>query len=293
MPEIDWDDYRYFLATAETGSLSAAARALDTNQPTVGRRIAALESRLGVRLYQRHARGMVLTEAGERLLQAVAPMGEAAHAASRAVTGDDTSLAGSVRVSTPESLGALVIAPQLRDLHVRYPAIEVVLQLTAATADLLRGEADIALRLFRPTAADLVARRVGRVSFGLYAAPAYLAGAPPLARLEDLAAHVQIGYADDLALIPEAVWHSRHAVGAPTALRCSGGVARAAAAASGLGIALLPNRVAGVWPGLVQVLPGHGPEPRDAWVVVHKDLRYVARIRVVKEFIAELFVDAS
>ncbi|PWV58714.1 LysR family transcriptional regulator [Plasticicumulans acidivorans] len=289
MTQPDWDDYRYFLATAQTGSLSGAARELRTNQPTVGRRIAALEDVLGVRLFHRHARGMSLTEAGARMLQSVQTMDEAAMAASRAVTGEDSSLAGTVRISAPESVGGLFLAPRLGRLARRYPAIEVVLQLTSATVDLLRNEADIAVRLFRPTAADLVARRIGLIPFALYASPRYLTEAPSLAELSELAAHPQISQGDELAHTPEAIWQAEHAPGARSAMRSASAFARAGAAAAGLGIALLPRCVGDLWPGLQRVLPGEGPPPREAWLVVHKDLRYVARIRVVLDFLAEIF----
>ena len=285
----DWDDYRYFLATAQTGSLSGAARELRTNQPTVGRRIAALEEVLGVRLFHRHARGMSLTEAGARMLHSVQTMEEAALAAGRAVTGEDASLAGTVRISAPESIGSLFVAPRLGRLNGRYPAIQIVLQLTAHTADLLRNEADIAVRLFRPTAADLVARRVGQVPFALYASPKYLNAAPALVAPADLAQHPQIGYDDEYVHLPEAEWQAGYARGARWSLHSNSAFARAGGAAAGMGVALLPSVVGEIWPGLVRVLPNDAPEPREAWLVVHKDLRYVARIRVVLDFLAEIF----
>lgn len=284
----NWDDLRYFLAAARGGSLSAAARALQTNQPTVGRRIDALEQALQVRLFHRHARGLTLTEAGERILQAGEAMDEAALAVGRAVTGEDRGLKGTVRVSAPESLCLLWLAPRLLPLATAHPEIEVILQASAATADLTRGEADAALRLYRPTLLDLVARRVAVIRFGFYAAPAYLERRPVTA-LADLDRHALIVHDDGSAHFPDSQWLDDLAPGAHRPLRSNSVPTRAAAAASGLGLTLLPRYVGDRWPGLVRVLPQTTPPTRELWLVTHRDLRHLARLRVVLDHLAVLF----
>lgn len=284
-----WDDLRFFLAVAETGSLSAASRRLHTNQPTVGRRIAALEAALGARLFQRHSRGLSLTETGGRILQSVASMEEAAAAVARSVLGEDSSLTGSVRVSAPEGLSAALLGPRIGQLQAKFPGIEIVLQATATAADLPRGEADVALRLFRPQAADLVARRVGTMEFGFYVAADYAAGRPPLDSLADLKLHPVIGYEEEFAHPPTSAWFAEQSRGAKVMLRCNSVLVRAAAAASGSGVTILPRLVGDPWPGLVPVLTAVKPPKREIWLVVHRDLQYVARIRVVLDFLGALF----
>jgi len=288
MHSPDWNDYRYFLAVVEAGSLSAAARRLGVDQPTVGRRIAALEQTLGVRLFHRHARGLSLSEAGRRIVSAIGSMAEAAATAERLVGHDDQRLEGLVRLSAPESLSYGLIAPALPQLLARYPQLEIELQATPNTADLPRGEADIALRLFRPAVGDLVVRHVGAVPFAIYATPSYLAHSPALATLAEVNQHAVLQAGPLLVQIPECRWWTEHSYGARVVLRSDSFPVLAQAASAGLGLVLLPCVMGDVYPGLQRVLPSCGPTPRQAWLVVHKDLRYVARIRVVLEFVAEL-----
>ena len=190
----DWDDYRYFLAVAEEGSLSAAANRLRASQPTVGRRIASLEDRLEVRLFERHPRGYSPTPAGEAILDLARRLDSNVRDIGLRIKGQDTEFVGTVSISTPESMAVYWLIPRLSRLRRLHPGIRIEVHSAAAIADIARGEADLALRFDRPGDDDvLLARKVGRARFGLYAAARYLQRhGTPLA-LEDLNRHAVIG----------------------------------------------------------------------------------------------------
>ena len=171
---LDWTALRDFLAVAETGSLSRAARRLGVSQPTLTRRMAALEERLRTELFRRTPRGVELTEAGESILPAARQMEQEAHAVELAISGRDAALAGLVRVTATEGLGIHWLTPALAEFQLAHPAIEIQLLLQNQVLNLLQREADIAVRLSRPLQSDLVARKVGELAFGLYASREYL-----------------------------------------------------------------------------------------------------------------------
>lgn len=291
MNNANWDDLRIFLAAARGGSLSAASRALDSNQPTVGRRIAALEQALGLRLFQRHAQGLTLTEDGRRVLRAVEAMDDAAAALLRTPHSEAAESGGTVRIAAPEGIAVQVIAPALHAFMQRHPGLDLVLEPSAASADLVRGEADIAVRLYRPDAPDLVVRRVRDMEFGLYAAPDYLRryGVPACA--DALSAHRFIGYGRQLAEHAENVWLTALTGQARYALCSDNTLTRLTAARAGLGIAVLPHLLIGE-SGLQRVLPELAPPPRTIWLVLHRDLQAVPRTRAVLEFLAGLLENA-
>ncbi len=291
MNNTNWDDLRIFLAAARGGSLSAASRALNSNQPTVGRRIAALEQVLGVRLFQRHAQGLTLTEDGQRVLRTVENMDVAAAALARQPQGDPVGLRGTVRIAAPEGLGVQLLTPALSVLAQRYPDLNLVLEPSAIGADLIRGEADIAVRLYRPDVQDLVVRRIREMEFGLYAAPQYLQrhGTP----VTIAALHVQrfIGYGERLLDHVESRWLETLTGQARYVLRSDNTLTRLTAARAGLGIAVLPHLLAGNT-GLQHLLPDYAPPSRTIWLVVHRDLQQVSRMRVVLDFLADLLESA-
>ena len=181
---LDWDDLRTFLAIARHGTLSAAARALGVHQPTMGRRLVALEQRAGARLLQKTPGGYTLTASGEAILGNVERIEAEALAVERRITGRDVRLEGLVRVTTVESFAVEVIMPILAGLRQRHPGIEVELLAEMRNLNLTRREADVALRMARLDQPDLTVRRIGVFGFGLYASAAYLAarGAPDFAQ---------------------------------------------------------------------------------------------------------------
>lgn len=286
MPDIDWSDIAIFLAIAEAGSLSAAARQLGTSQPTLGRRLAGLEHRLGTTLFNRSARGLSQTEAGAAILDNARRMRDEAAAIALAAGGRDAGLRGPVTISAVEGLSQLWLAPNLRDFHDLYPDIHIHVRVENQAADLVQREADIAVRMFRPVQHSLIARKVARVTFGIFAAKDYIArhGSPRSeGEIVDHATVVWQDYAEQSVL--------RHG-------RCvfssNSSQALLAATRSGLGLGVHAVSWAGRYPDLVRLLPDIDVGGIDMWLVTHEDLRSSARIRALYDFLAErLATDAG
>ena len=288
MNKSDWDDIRFFLAAASTGSLAAASRQLGSHQPTVGRRIDGLEKRLGVRLFQRHAQGLTLTEEGQRIMLAAESMGEAAAMLQRASNFEDKDIRGSVRIAAPSGLAVHVIAAKLPQFHERFPNLDVVLQPSVSSADLTHGEADVAVRLYRPTAGELVVRRAGNMDFGLYGSPDYLQQHGTPQSTADLPQHCFIGYGEQLRHLEESSWLESLTEDARYLLRSDDTHTRLAAAESGLGLAVLPHVLVQQSSQLQRVMETENAPPKTIWLVVHRDLRHMARVRAVLDWLAEV-----
>src|SRR3954451_23621077 len=170
---MEWDEVRNFLAVARSGSLSGAARSLDSSAATAGRRIAALEKRLGARLFDRGQTGYALTESGEAIRLKAEEVEEAVLALERAALGRDLRAGGKVRLATAEDIASFVIAPMLAQFHRTYPHIVVEMVASWDVVNLTRREADIALRTARPTQGDFVVRHVGVWNCAVYVSPGY------------------------------------------------------------------------------------------------------------------------
>ena len=287
----DWDDYRYFLAVAEEGSLSAAANRLRASQPTVGRRIASLEDRLEVRLFERHPRGYAPTPAGEAIVDLARRLDSNVRDIGLRIKGQDTKFVGTVSVSTPESMAVYWLIPRLSRLRRLHPGIRIEVHLAAAIADIARGEADLALRFDRPGDDDvLLARKVGRARFGLYAAARYLQRhGTPLA-LEDLHRHAVIGPAGRLVdtRIPEWLGDAANS----EALACNSMLGVAAAVEAGLGIGILPHYMASPERKLQRLPPGIFEAVLDVWLLVHPHTHGAAKMQAVIDFLVrELSAD--
>lgn len=289
MNKLDWDDIRYFLAAARTGSLAAASRQLGSHQPTVGRRIDSLEKRLGVRLFQRHAQGLTLTEEGHHIMQAAEAMGEAAATLQRASKFEDEEIRGCVRIAAPSGLAVHLIAPALPQFHERFPRLDVVVQPSISSADLTHGEADVAVRLYRPSANDLVVKRAGTMAFGLYGAPAYLRQHGTPRNVADLSGHHFIGYGTQLCQLEENRWLESMTDDACYLLRSDDTHTRLAAAEAGLGLAVLPSFLARRPSQLQQILKTVKAPRKSIWLVVHRDLRHLARVRAALDWLDDLF----
>ena len=281
----DWDDYRYFLAVAESGSLSAAARLLGVAQPTVGRRIAQLEERIQARLFDRLNQGYQLTATGRRAVEAAARMQRDAFNIERLVEGADTALAGRVGIATAEGLGTFWVSPRLAALQRAYPAIEVELLTGVSAHDLLQREADIALRIGNPRSDQLIGRRIGQVHCGLYASIAYLSAHGKPETPGDLADHHIIESVRETADLRQARRLRSLAKDAKVALRCNSIIVQLAALRNGVGIMALPHYMAREDNRLIQLLPESFDVPIDLWLLSHRDLRRTARIRAVLDFI--------
>ena len=283
-----WDDVRFFLAVARTRSLSAAARALGTGHVTVGRRIAALEKRLGVTLLNQTPDGFATSPAGDAILRQCMAMESAALDVERIVAGRDSLVTGSVRVTTTEALAHQVVTPAIAALRQAHPELQVDLVVGVRSLDITRRDADLAVRLARPSVPDLVCRRLGEIAFSLYASPRYVERSGTPERGRGLAAYDIITFTGaPAATSPFFMGESLE--GARVALRCDNPLIQLKAAADELGIAELACFLGDTSPDLVRVWPHEAPACRTAWIVVHQDMRRSARIRAVSAAISDMF----
>ena len=282
---FDWNRARAFLVTAEEGSLSAAAKALGVSQPTLGRQVAALEEELSTALFERGGRGLELTRNGLELLAYVRAMGEAASSLSLAATGQAKSIEGEIAISASEITAAYILPPILQRLRYQYPGVRINLVASNEASDLRRRAADIAIRNFRPTEPDLIARKVGEFSATLYARPEILADLPsPLT--DGLCKAPFIGFLSN----------NERYVGALAqrglTLREEQFVARTDShlvhwqmARAGIGIGMMPVELGDAEPDVERV-----SEDKvfggDVWLVSHRELRKNLRVRTVFDFLA-------
>jgi DNA-binding transcriptional LysR family regulator len=284
----DWNDIRFFLAAGRAGSLNGAAKDLRTSHPTVARRLAALEESIGVKLFARHQDGLTLTPAGGALWDRAIAMEEAALSLERGVDAQDDRLTGEVRISATEGLGALWLTPRLLALSAARPGITLDILLDNDAADLMRREADIAIRLARPIAPDLIARRVGELPFRLFAAASYLERCGVPASIDGMADHRLVTLAVRQSTL-DATWQAIVDSGAAIACRSNSAVAQLEAVRAGLGVGLLPSYVTALAPDLRIVLPDASWQAREIWLVAHHEVKQSARVRVVFDEIARLF----
>jgi DNA-binding transcriptional LysR family regulator len=283
-----WDDVRFFLAVARTGSLSGAARALGVGHVTAGRRIAALEKRLGVTLLNRTPDGFVTTSAGEAILRQCMAMESAALDVQRIAAGRDSLVIGSVRVTTTEALAYQVVAPAIAALRQVHPELQIDLTVGVRSLDIARRDAELAVRLARPAAPDLVCRKLGEMGFSLYASPRYLARSGTPERGRGLAGYDLITFTGTPAATSP-FFMGESLEGAHIALRCDNPLIQCRAAANEAGIAELACFLGDTSPGLVRVWPNEPPARRTAWLIIHQDMRRSARIKAVSGAISDAF----
>jgi DNA-binding transcriptional LysR family regulator len=286
MHNMDWDDLRFFLAAYRAGSSSGAARLLAVRHTTVGRRLAVLEDALNARLFIRTPEGMTPTA----LAIAILPLAEEAErnvvAIQRQAGSGDSVVDGKVRLTTSEAFSDYLIR-HLPQLQQRHPALAVEILSSNRVLDLLRGEADIAVRMTATSQSELTCRCVGNAGWSLYASEAYVArrGVPDL--LADLANHDVIGFDESLKGSPGAQWVSVHAKAAHIPLRGNSLGAIMSAAAVGIGIAVAPCLLGSAQPALRR-LSAHPVSTRGIWLVFHPSAAEIARIRIVVDFLAEI-----
>lgn len=285
---MNWDDLRLFLAVARTSRLSAAAQALGLDATTVGRRMDRLAQDLGTTLFEAGPAGRVLTERGAQLLVHAEAVEHAAFEARSEVAGERGLLSGTVRVSVAEGFGTWVVARHLVDFHRANPGIVVELIASTGFLNPSKREADVAVMLTRPTSGPLVARRLTDYALGLYASPRYLAGAAPVATAADLRDHVLIGYVPDTLYSPALDYIAEVRPGTAPDIRSSSINAQAALAVSGAGLCVLPRFIGAQEPRLVAVLPDEIALVRSFWLVVHRDLRKLARVAALVDWLAAL-----
>ncbi|MCV6584379.1 MAG: LysR family transcriptional regulator [Marinibacterium sp.] len=283
---FDWALARAFLATAEEGSLSAAARKLGLTQPTLGRQVAALERALAVTLFDRAGRGLVLTDAGHDLLPHARAMRDAANRVSLSASRQARDIAGPVRITASEILATHALPGLVAQLRADAPGLDIDLVADDSLRDLHRREADIAIRHVRPTEPDLIARLISNATARAYAATSYVArhGRPRL--IADAPAHEFVGFAANDQML-----EFLHGLGLMITAdnirsRSSSGNAALALIRAGLGISLLPDHPCRGFDDLVPVFDDLAPVRFPVWLITHRELHTSRRIRFVFDRLA-------
>lgn len=283
---LDWDDLRYFLAVGRAGTLSAAARELKVDVGTVSRRVVAMERAIGTRCFERRTEGYPLTEGGRALLSHAQRIEHEVFSLHRTADAADTTVSGIVTIGGSDELGCAVVIPAMKELRARHPSLRIELVAEGVSATGPRREPDVVVTLALPAEGNLLSRRVGSMSFGLFASADYLARSGTLQRLEDLLSHDCIDWLDETPRCPTAAWFREVADGSSIALRANGSNERARAAALGLGIVALPHVVA-AGARLVQILPLTSIPPSEIWLLAHPEAARIPRVRAVMTGVAD------
>jgi DNA-binding transcriptional LysR family regulator len=283
---FDWTLMRSFLAVLERGSLLGAARSLGSSQPTLGRHVAQLERQLGMVLFERTGRGLVPTRVALAIADHARAMAGSADAIGRTLTGQTRQLAGAVRITASQMIAVHMLPPLLAKLREQEPSIAIEVVASNAISNLLRREADIAVRMVRPDQTSLIARRIGQVEIGAYAEQDYLRrrGVPRTAA--DLLRHDLIGFDHDDLII-----RSFHAMGQKIerdafGLRSDDHLVMWQALRAGLGIGFAARWLADREPGVQRILPDLAIPTLPVWLTVHREIRSSARIRAVFDYLA-------
>lgn len=274
---MEWSDLRIFLAVARGGTLGAAARELGQTQPTMGRRIRALEETLGTTLFQRTSEGFVLTSEGAAVLAHAERMEAEALGIARAASGQGGTLEGVLRVSSSDWFGTHVLTRAIAALGVKHPAVVVELITDARLLSLARREADLVFRITPFEEPDIAQRKLLTMPYAAYRA----AGSDALASLVTM----------DTAFggMPDVAWLRERLPDARNAFRSNSREAQARACALGMGIAVLPCPLGDATPGIERIDLGDAPPTRDVWMGYHRDLRHLPRLRAfVDEVLASL-----
>lgn len=283
MRAFNWDDLRFALAVASGGSLAAGGRLLGVNHTTVLRRIAALEKRLGARLFDRLPSGYALTPLGEELIEAARGIDERINRLALKLAGADAGISGLVRVTTTDTLAVSLLPEILAELKAAHPAVEVELATSNLFVNLTRREADVAIRPADDPPPALFGRRIGSVGFAVYGRGDLLPhGALPL---EELARHAFVAPDDSLSATAAAHWIASALPEAAIAARADSFVTMAALAEAGLGLAALPCYLGDRAARLVRVSQPIEAMRTGLWLLTHEQLRRSARIRTFLEFV--------
>lgn len=276
---IDWEDIRHFLAVAQSGTLSGAARSLKVDHATVSRRLAALEASLDVRLVDRLPRSCRLTTVGKRVFDQAVEMERGAHGIARLAKAAHAPLVGRVLFSAPPVLVAHLLAEHLARFRAEYPDIRLSLSAQGQQVSLSRREADVAVRLVKPDEAGSVSRKLGTMAFGLYAHRSYAHLAAP-ERWQFIA------FDQSFADMPQQSWLLGIAGDRPVACELNHIGEHLIAVRAGVGVAGLPCFLGERDRDLVQIYEDVPAFTRDIWLVVHRDLRKTPAVRAVMDFAA-------
>lgn len=283
--QFDWTLVRSFLAALEQGSLLGASRMIGSSQPTVGRHISELESQLGVVLFERTGRGLQPTDMAIRLADSARSMEAGALQLQRSVSGADAGESGTVRITASQPVACVLLPPLLAKLQRLRPDIQIELVSSNQVSNLLRREADIAVRMVQPDQSSLIAKRIGKVTLGVYAHRDYLQRCGSPRQLSDLLGHTLIGSDrnDDIlrgfATMGYPITREHFTFRSDDFLACW------QALRSGMGIGFVADYLARTDASIVRLLPSLKITPLPMWLAVHREIRTSKRIRAVYDFL--------
>lgn len=282
---FDWNDLRYLLAIAREGSTVSAAKALGVSQPTVQRRLAALEERIGRKLVEHHPTGYRLTELGKALYPHAVDVERSVEAFQRQLMSAGEELTGTLRVTCPEGMASRLLAPVIEAFRQKHPELRVDLIMTDRRLDLAKGEAEVALRIHEPGDDHLIARRIANSPWAVFASQSYIKRHGRPQRSEDLDQHAIIEFAGELADNHAARWLRSVAPKATIAIRGNSMLGVLAAVKSGAGLAPLPMLLGGSEDGLERVLESIPEIDTKLYLVIHADLKRTPRVRAFCDFV--------
>ncbi len=284
---FDWNQARAFLATAEEGSLSAAARLLGQRQPTLSRQVANLEQDLGVMLFERIGRRLMLTQPGLELLEHFKAMGAAANLVSLAASGQSQAIEGQVSITATNVMATYHLPRVLQRIRDVAPGLNISISVSDEVRDLMRREADISIRHARPDQTDLIGKRICDVSAHLYASSGYLQSYGHPETAADVSEADFIGFDNPEQLLSALTARGLSLTNRNFRFASGSGTAYLAMVREGLGIGLMSKEIAGTMPELIPVLPELDPIAIPVWLVTHRELHTSRRIRLVFDLLAE------
>jgi DNA-binding transcriptional LysR family regulator len=284
---FDWSLVRSFLAVLEKGSLLAASRDLQLSQPTIGRHVAELESQLGLVLFDRNGRGLLPTEAAYHLAESARIMQSGADQLARNVMGADLGASGTVRITASQPVSCYVLPPLLAQMRLSLPDVQVELVASNEVSNLLRREADIAVRMVQPQQASIIARRVGKVTLRACAHQDYLRRRGVPRQPSDLLAHDLIGGDRNDDTLKGFAAQGLVVGREQFAFRADDLIVVWQAVRAGLGVGFVSEHLIRSDPAVIPVLPILKIQPLPVWLAVHKEIRTSKRIRAVYDFLAD------
>jgi DNA-binding transcriptional LysR family regulator len=285
--KFDWNRARAFLVTAEEGSLSAAARALGMTQPTLGRQVDALEQELSLVLFERAGRGLILTPSGLELLQHVREMGEAASRVSRAASGQSQSIEGAISIAASKANSTFLLPPIIAKMRREYPGITIEIVASDSVSDLLRREADIAIRHVASSQPDLIAKKIRDDEGCFYATPGYLTKMGNPVSLADFADADFLAFSDNAPLVNMLGKMGLALTERNFPIICNSHIAQWELVKQGLGIGGITSEIGDREPLVRRILPEMEPIIVPMWLVTHRELNRSRRVRTVFDFLVD------
>ncbi len=284
---FDWNHVRSFLATADNGSFSAAARVLGQTQPTVGRQVAALEETLGVTLFERVGKSLSLTTTGAELLVHVRDMADVANRISLTASSKSQTIEGQVRITASDVMSAYQLPPILKQIRLAAPRLEIDVVAANDIRDIQRREADIAIRHVRPTQPDLIAKLVAEMTAHFYAAPSYLEKVGRPRNEKELAKLDLVGFGDVDTMVNFLVPAGIPVTTQNFPMGSKSGIVSWEMVRHGLGVGVMSDEIAELTPGVERVLPEREPFKFPIWLATHSELHTARRIRLVFDLLAD------